>query len=200
MSLNFSKSLASIFIIIIFTSTIFYPISSGNTDITKISSIKSSNNKLILNNSSKYSWPTPGYTKINSFFGKRNSPTLYASSYHLGIDIAAPSESVVVAVHNATVKYTGFYGSGGYTIILGFDNLEFIYHHMNPNFLVSPGMSVECGEIIGYVGPKNVYGIKNNPYKDSFGNPTNRCNYWSTFTFWNKKRRLGRQSFKLFLN
>ena len=25
----------------------------------------------------------------------------------------------------------------------------------------------------GYVGPKNVYGINNNPYKDSNGNPTN---------------------------
>lgn len=23
------------------------------------------------------------------------------------------------------------------------------------------------GEVIGYVGPKNVYGVANNPYKDS---------------------------------
>ena len=29
------------------------------------------------------------------------------------------------------------------------------------------------GQIIGQVGPKNVYGIKNNPYKDSSGKPTN---------------------------
>ena len=27
--------------------------------------------------------------------------------------------------------------------------------------------------IIATVGPKNVYGISNNPYKDSSGNPTN---------------------------
>ena len=30
------------------------------------------------------------------------------------------------------------------------------------------------GEIIGKVGPKNVYGVTNNPYKDGKGNPTNR--------------------------
>lgn len=29
------------------------------------------------------------------------------------------------------------------------------------------------GEIIATVGPKNVYDVYNNPYKDSSGNPTN---------------------------
>ena len=29
------------------------------------------------------------------------------------------------------------------------------------------------GQVIGTVGPKNVYNIKNNPYKDENGNPTN---------------------------
>lgn len=27
--------------------------------------------------------------------------------------------------------------------------------------------------LFGYVGPKNVYGVKGNPYKDSNGKPTN---------------------------
>jgi len=27
--------------------------------------------------------------------------------------------------------------------------------------------------LYGYVGPKNVYGVKGNPYRDSNGNPTN---------------------------
>lgn len=27
--------------------------------------------------------------------------------------------------------------------------------------------------VIATVGPKNIYGISNNPYKDSSGNPTN---------------------------
>ena len=28
-------------------------------------------------------------------------------------------------------------------------------------------------KLFGHVGPKNVYGVKNNPYKDSQGRPTN---------------------------
>jgi murein DD-endopeptidase MepM/ murein hydrolase activator NlpD len=39
--------------------------------------------------------------------------------------------------------------------------------------LVSVGEYVEKGSTIGEVGPKNAYGVKNNPYKDSNGNPTN---------------------------
>lgn len=35
-------------------------------------------------------WPVPGYTKITSKFGYRQAPTSSASSYHSGIDIAAP--------------------------------------------------------------------------------------------------------------
>ena len=38
---------------------------------------------------------------------------------------------------------------------------------------VSVGDTVNQKQCIGMVGPKNVYGINNNPYKDSNGNPTN---------------------------
>ena len=32
---------------------------------------------------------------------------------------------------------------------------------------------IKAGQVIGNVGPKNVYGVYGNPYKDSAGNPTN---------------------------
>lgn len=35
------------------------------------------------------------------------------------------------------------------------------------------GDYVEQSQVIGQVGPLNVYGILNNPYKDKNGNPTN---------------------------
>ncbi len=35
------------------------------------------------------------------------------------------------------------------------------------------GQTIDAGSKIGNVGPKNVYGIPGNPYKDSDGNPTN---------------------------
>ena len=36
-------------------------------------------------------WPVPNYSTITSYFGYRNKPTAGASTYHSGIDIAAPN-------------------------------------------------------------------------------------------------------------
>ena len=44
---------------------------------------------------------------------------------------------------------------------------------MSPHFNVKLHQKVYKNYCIGYVGPKNVYGINNNPYKDSDGHPTN---------------------------
>ena len=81
------------------------------------------------------------------------------------------------------VTFTGFYGSGGYTVTIMNNNLSISYSHVSPIFLVYTGQYVHQGDVIAKVGPKNVYGIPNNPYKDSNGNPTNRSNYWSSFAF-----------------
>ena len=63
-------------------------------------------------------WPAPGYTRINSYFGKRNAPTGGASTYHKGVDIGAPEGSSYVAVTTGTITYVGFLGGGGYTVTL----------------------------------------------------------------------------------
>lgn len=47
------------------------------------------------------------------------------------------------------------------------------YCHCDPNFIVKVGDFVKKGQVIGYVGPKNVYGVLGNQYTDSDGNPTN---------------------------
>lgn len=122
---------------------------------------------------SDYVWPSPGYTSINSYFGKRSSPTAGASSYHKGIDIGAPEGSVFIAVASGKITYTGFLGGGGYTITLTVGHMKVTYCHVSPHFIVQEGQFVSQGDIIGFVGPKNVYGVKGNPYQDSNGNPTN---------------------------
>ena len=71
------------------------------------------------------------------------------------------------------ITFTQFLGAGGYTITLSFDNIKVSYCHCNPNYIVSVGDFVKQGQIIGFVGPKNVYGVKGNQYFDSDGNPTN---------------------------
>ncbi len=123
--------------------------------------------------SSGYAWPSPGYTTINSYFGYRSSPTAGASSYHSGIDIGAPEGSTLIAVTSGQITFTGFLGGGGYTITLTSGNIKFTYCHVSPIYIVHEGDYVSQGDVIGYVGPKNVYGVKGNQYKDENGNPTN---------------------------
>lgn len=140
-----------------------------------------------------------GYTTITSKFGYRNAPTTGAGTYHGGIDIAAPTGTNIIACSSGTVSFTGFYGANGFTVKIDSGNLTFIYSHVSPNYLVYIGQYVNKGDIIANVGPKNVYGVPNNPYKDSNGNPTNGATTRSALAFCNKKRRQSRQSFEIFL-
>ena len=59
---------------------------------------------------SEFLWPTPEYTGINSYFGKRVSPTAGASSFHKGIDIGAPQGSNLIAITSGKISFTGFFG------------------------------------------------------------------------------------------
>ena len=52
-------------------------------------------------------------------------------------------------------------------------NYIFSYCHVSANFIVNKGDRIFANQEIGKVGPKILYGIPNNPYKDSQGNPTN---------------------------
>ena len=121
----------------------------------------------------KYVWPTPGYTTITSYFGKRVSPTSGASSYHSGVDIGAPQGSNLIAITDGTITFTGFLGGGGYTITLSNNNMKITYCHVSPNYIVKEGDLIKKGQVLGYVGPKNVYGVPGNQYYDEYGRPTN---------------------------
>ena len=171
MSLNsLSKILFPFVSIIVIIPSLFIPTIATNPNLEIISPDISGTCDM---SSSSFYWPVPGYTRISSYFGKRNSPTAGASSFHQGIDIPAPSGTNLVAVFNGIVTYIGFNGSGGYAIHIKSDNLQFIYHHVSPYYIIRIGDFVYSGQVIGQVGPKNVYGVKNNPYKDSSGKPTN---------------------------
>lgn len=121
----------------------------------------------------EYVWPVPGYTYISSYFGYRNLPTTGASTYHSGIDIPAPSGTNILSICDGTVTFASWGAGGGYTIVIENEEIKVTYCHVSPIFIVSRGDTIKAGQIISTVGPKNVYGINNNPYKDSEGNPTN---------------------------
>lgn len=96
------------FICIFFSPTLFGSVYSSNKLETEIIAL----------NPNGFVWPTPGYTRINSYFGKRNAPTAGASTFHKGIDIGAPEGTTFIAVADGEITFTDFLGGGGYTITL----------------------------------------------------------------------------------
>jgi len=160
-------SLFLILIICLLLIPIIYSNSSYSSPQSNTDSIFSSHN---------FVWPIPGYTKISSAFGRRTSPTSGASSYHSGIDIPAPEGTPLLAIADGVVTFCSWGAGGGYTItyeLNALPNVKVSYCHVSPVIIVSRGESIKKGQNIGSVGPKNVYGIVNNPYRDSNGNPTN---------------------------
>lgn len=167
------KNLNRFFFLLIFLSLFiilfFFPAIQG----AELNSNLGTDGEIIVFNPNGFVWPIPGYTKISSPFGKRTSPTAGASSYHYGCDIPAPPGTKLIAVADGQITFRQFLGAGGYTITLSFSNFKVSYCHVDPNFIVSVGDIVKQGQVIGYVGPKIVYGVLGNQYHDSQGNPTN---------------------------
>ncbi|GAA3545361.1 M23 family metallopeptidase [Nocardioides daeguensis] len=74
------------------------------------------------------------------------------SSYHTGLDFAAPPGTPIRAVANGTVSSASFDGAyGNKTVVTLEDGTELWFCHQT-SFNVSAGDTVRAGEIIGYVG------------------------------------------------
>ena len=80
-----------------------------------------------------------------------------------GIVVGSEAYKTYIAVCDGEITFTGFLGGGGYTITLSANNFKITYCHMSPNFIVKKGDFVKKGQIIGHVGPKNVYGVPRKP-------------------------------------
>lgn len=97
-------------------------------------------------------WPTIGAYSVSSRYGYRN----FGDGWHGGIDIVRPSGSsgcTVVAAESGTVTFAGWYGSGGYTVIINHGGgLTTMYCHMQPGLKVRSGQYVSRGQAIGKIG------------------------------------------------
>lgn len=144
----------------------------------------SNNGFSILIDNSEYVWPVPGYMHITSYFGKRNSPTAGASSYHYGIDIGAPQGANLIAVTSGQITFTGFLGSGGYTITLTSGSMKFTYCHVSPNYIVKEGDFVLKGQIIRICRTKKCLWCKRQSLYRQSGQSHKWCHNRSTLTFW----------------
>uniref|UniRef100_A0AAU3HZ43 M23 family metallopeptidase n=1 Tax=Streptomyces sp. NBC_01393 TaxID=2903851 RepID=A0AAU3HZ43_9ACTN len=96
-----------------------------------------------------YSLPTSSYT-LTSTFGEAGA--LWSSGYHTGLDFAAPTGTLIKAVHSGTITEAGWAGSYGYRTILTLDDGTELWFCHQSSISVSVGQKVATGDVIGRVG------------------------------------------------
>lgn len=123
-------------------------------------------------------WIVPiNYTAFTSPFGEREAPTAGASTYHYGVDLAAPTGTPIYASRSGTVTTASYGSSSGYYVQIDHgDGYRSIYMHMT-HYDVYAGQYVRQGQVIGYCGSTGVstgphlhFGISLN---GSYVNPAN---------------------------
>lgn len=89
---------------------------------------------------------------LTSGFGVRRHPLLGGRRAHLGLDLAAPAGSPIVATSGGVVAMDGWSGGYGLLVVLDHGNgVQTRYGHMSRLNVVS-GQRVRKGDVIGYVG------------------------------------------------
>ncbi|MGW3155429.1 M23 family metallopeptidase [Streptomyces sp. NPDC001089] len=96
-----------------------------------------------------FSLPTSSYT-LTSRFGDAGS--MWSSGYHTGLDFAAPTGTLIKAVHSGTVTEAGWAGAYGYRTILTLDDGTELWFCHQSSISVSVGQKVATGDVIGRVG------------------------------------------------
>jgi murein DD-endopeptidase MepM/ murein hydrolase activator NlpD len=97
----------------------------------------------------QYTLPTSSYT-ITGTFGQAGS--LWSSGYHTGLDFAAPTGTLIKAIHGGTITEAGWAGSYGYRTILTLDDGTELWFCHQSSISVSVGQKVGTGDVIGRVG------------------------------------------------
>ena len=103
-----------------------------------------------------FEWPLPGDFSITSPFGYRTDPITGESSFHDGVDIAAPEGTAVLAAADGVVvtanRTDSWGGSYGYYVTIQHDETyETLYAHCS-EVLVKAGQEVEQGDVVALVG------------------------------------------------
>ncbi|MGW0084029.1 M23 family metallopeptidase [Streptomyces sp. NPDC003393] len=97
----------------------------------------------------QYTLPTSSYT-LTSTFGEAGS--MWSSGYHTGLDFAAPTGTLIKAIHSGTITEAGWAGAYGYRTILTLDDGTELWFCHQSSISVSVGQKVTTGDVIGRVG------------------------------------------------
>ncbi|MDH6630453.1 murein DD-endopeptidase MepM/ murein hydrolase activator NlpD [Streptomyces sp. LBL] len=97
----------------------------------------------------QFALPTSSYT-LTGTFGQAGS--MWSSGYHTGLDFAAPTGTLIKAIHSGTITEAGWAGSYGYRTILKLDDGTELWFAHQSSISVSVGQKVNTGDVIGRVG------------------------------------------------
>lgn len=94
----------------------------------------------------QFDWPVDEARLTRGFLPHKRKP-------HLGLDLAAPRGTPILAAHEGTVIYTGhdFHGYGKMILIESPAGYASLYAHLD-KILVKEGQKVQLGENIGAMG------------------------------------------------
>jgi murein DD-endopeptidase MepM/ murein hydrolase activator NlpD len=95
-------------------------------------------------------WPVEG--TVTSSFGEREDPFNGEGAFHAGLDISAPSGTVVRATGDGVVDSAQAVNGYGREVIVDHGHgVKTVYGHLS-GMIVMTGQHVVTGQIIGYVG------------------------------------------------
>jgi murein DD-endopeptidase MepM/ murein hydrolase activator NlpD len=95
----------------------------------------------------------PGSYVLTSGYGPRPNPTGPGTSFHAGLDFAAPAGTPIRSAATGQVTFAGISGGYGNLVIVRTGNVEVYYgHQINGGIRVRAGEQVRAGQQIGAVG------------------------------------------------
>lgn len=101
-------------------------------------------------------WPATG--RVRTAFGRHKHPRFQTYTFHNGIEIQAPSDAPVAAVHDGTVAFADQFLGYGLLVILDHGGRNYtLYAHL-AEARVRPGDHVIAGTVVGTVGASGVDG------------------------------------------
>jgi murein DD-endopeptidase MepM/ murein hydrolase activator NlpD len=95
-------------------------------------------------------WPIDG--RLMGSFGNRSDPFSGEGEFHKGVDISAPTGTVVKAAADGMVTYADYFGGYGRLVVITHGNgMQTYYAHLS-KFDVIAGQEIRQSEILGRVG------------------------------------------------
>lgn len=100
-------------------------------------------------------WPAAG--RVRRSFGKHKHPQFDTYTVQNGIDLDAPEDTPVRAVHEGTVVYADRFRGYGLLVILEHGRHHTLYAHL-AEAAVRPGQTLPAGALVGTVGSTGLEG------------------------------------------